>query len=71
MVKMTVMVFRFIDRFKRGLKSLEGMLKSARAGKVINEDDIPPMISIRSAQPSPVFDNDKSQSSTTGSGMHT
>lgn len=33
-----------VRRFERGHKTLETMLKSAKAGKPVNEDDIPPMV---------------------------
>lgn len=40
-------------RFNRGLKTLESLLKQAKTGKPINNDDIPPEVSVKSAQPTP------------------
>ncbi|XP_078676045.1 coiled-coil and C2 domain-containing protein 1-like isoform X4 [Branchiostoma floridae x Branchiostoma belcheri] len=41
-----------VRRFDRGLKTIEGQLKSARAGKPVAEDDIPPPVAVTGAPPS-------------------
>lgn len=40
-------------RYGRAVKSLEGLMKSARAGHVINEEDIPPPVAIPKPKPPP------------------
>lgn len=37
-------------RFNRGLKTLESLLKQTLAGKIINNDDIPPEVTVGTAQ---------------------
>lgn len=44
-------------RFNRGLKTLESLLKQALAGKPINNDDIPPAVTVKPAQAQPTEDN--------------
>lgn len=43
-------------RFNRGLKTIKDLLKQAKAGKVINNDDIPPEVSTGVRQPQPAND---------------
>ncbi|KAJ0181591.1 hypothetical protein K1T71_002313 [Dendrolimus kikuchii] len=40
-------------RFGRGLKTLNDLLKQAKAGKPINDEDIPPPVSVGKPEPSP------------------
>ncbi|XP_048482730.1 coiled-coil and C2 domain-containing protein 1-like [Plutella xylostella] len=40
-------------RFSRGLKTLNDLLKQAKAGRPINEEDIPPPVSTGQANPAP------------------
>ncbi|CAH1253517.1 CC2D1A [Branchiostoma lanceolatum] len=42
-----------VRRYDRGLKTIEGQLKSARAGKPVAEDEIPPPVSVGGATVSP------------------
>lgn len=51
------------SRFNRGLKTLQQMQKSVKAGNAINEDDIPPPVLVRGVERSH-RDEPQSQSST-------
>lgn len=41
-----------VRRYKRAVTNMQAMLKEAKAGKIINLDDLPPPISVKAATPS-------------------